>query len=91
MKTKFLIVVIFVFAAMVLAACGGNAKSTPHPGEALVAAKCGECHGMALVDKAKYSRDDWQKTVDRMVLSGMKVTDEELASIVDYLAIRDSK
>lgn len=89
MKAKYLIVVIIVFAATVLAACGGSAE--PHPGEALVAAKCGECHGMALVDKAKYSRDDWQKTVDRMVLSGMKVTDEELASIVDYLAIRDSK
>ncbi len=91
MKIKYLLIVILVIAVFVLAGCKSEAAPTPHPGEALVQSKCSTCHGIAQVNNAKYSRDIWQATVDRMVLSGMEVTDEQKAQIVDYLALRDSK
>ena len=90
MKIKYMFFVILVIAAIVLAGCG-YAEPTPHPGEALVASKCSTCHGIAQVNTAKYSREVWQDTVDRMKLHGLSATDEQIAQMVDYLAIRDSQ
>lgn len=89
MKIKYAFFVVLVIASLVLVGCG-SAAPTPHPGEALVAAKCGTCHGIAQVNNAKYSRGIWESTVERMVLAGMTVTDQEKAQIIDYLAIRDA-
>ena len=92
MKITYTIIIVFVIATMVLVGCGSKEPvvATPHPGQALVQTKCSTCHTIAQVDNAKYSRAMWQETVDRMVLSGMQVTDEQKALIVDYLSLRDA-
>lgn len=93
MKIKYTLFVALVIASMVLVGCGSSepAEPTPHPGEALVNAKCSTCHGLAQVENATYSRGIWETTVDRMVLAGMTISDEDKALIIDYLALRDAE
>lgn len=93
MKTKYTFLVVLVIAAIVLVGCGSPepVAPTPHPGQALVATKCSTCHSIVQVDNAKYSREIWETTVNRMVMAGMQITDEQKASVIDYLAIRDSE
>jgi competence protein ComEA len=47
---------------------------------------CIDCHGMEMIDGQHYSRDDWQETVDQMVRRGAQASDEDVQTIVDYLA-----
>ena len=66
-------------------------------GKAIVEAKCTLCHGVERVVLARYNRDDWQKTVDRMRLfienrpdlqkqfHQEAMTPQETTAMVDYL------
>lgn len=47
---------------------------------------CIDCHGMEMVEGQHYSRDVWQETVDQMVRRGAKASDDDVQTIVDYLA-----
>ena len=91
MKIKYTFLVVLVIVTIVLVGCGSAAEPTPHPGQALVETKCSTCHSIVQVNNAKYSREMWDSTVNRMVMAGMQVTDEQKAQIIDYLAIRDSE
>jgi cytochrome c2 len=91
MEIKYAIVVVLVIATMVLVGCGSAAEPTPHPGQALVETKCSTCHSIVQVNNAKYSREIWDTTVNRMVMAGLQITDEQKAQVIDYLAIRDSQ
>ncbi len=93
MKIKYTFIVVLVIATFVLVGCGSSepAAPTPHPGQALVATKCSTCHSIVQVDNAKYSREMWDSTVNRMVMAGLQITDEQKAQVIDYLAIRDSE
>ncbi len=93
MKFIYSLIIVLLIATFVLAGCGSPepVAPTPHPGQALVQTKCSTCHSIVQVDNAKYSREMWQSTVDRMVMAGMQITDEQNQLIVDYLAIRDAE
>lgn len=93
MKIKYSLFVALVIVSLVLVGCGSSepVAPTPHPGEALVNTKCSTCHGLPQVENAKYSRAIWETTVDRMVLAGMSISDEDKALVVDYLALRDAE
>lgn len=91
MKIKNTFLVVLVIATLVLVGCGSAAEPTPHPGQALVETKCSTCHSIVQVNNAKYSREMWDSTVNRMVMAGMQITDEQKAQVIDYLAIRDSE
>jgi cytochrome c2 len=91
MKIKYTFIVVLVIATIALVGCRSAAEPTPHPGQALVATKCSTCHSIVQVDNAKYSREMWDSTVNRMVMAGMQITDEQKAQVIDYLAIRDSE
>lgn len=59
------------------------------PNRALVAAQCGACHDLQpLLDAsaAGVSRDDWDAALDEMTGYGLKVTPEQRAQILEYLA-----
>jgi hypothetical protein len=69
---------------MGLLACQGKAQSK---GQDLLMDKCVSCHSnqitcMNLGEDLAY----WEKTVERMVHKGMKMTTEEQAVISEYLA-----
>lgn len=87
-KITFILVLIII--AMFIVGCGAaepEPTSTPaiHPGKVLVESRCSTCHGLPQVNNADYSADIWGATIDRMILAGAAVNDEQKALIVDYL------
>ncbi|GAB5603552.1 c-type cytochrome [Thermus sp. FJN-A] len=57
------------------------------PGKELVLAKCQTCHDLGLVTRERLSRERWDAVLNEMVAQGLKVTPEERAAILDYLAV----
>ncbi|GAA6733321.1 c-type cytochrome [Thermus oshimai] len=55
-------------------------------GKDLVLAKCQACHDLGLVARERLSRARWDAVLDEMALQGLKLTPEERAGILDYLA-----
>ncbi len=56
------------------------------PGKDLVLAKCQTCHEIGFVARERLSRERWDAVIDEMVLQGLRLTPEERAAILDYLA-----
>jgi cytochrome c5 len=56
------------------------------PGKNLVESQCASCHGLDQVAQHKDTKDGWSTLVDFMVSRGMAATDEEVKTMVDYLA-----
>ena len=54
--------------------------------EALLQERCTVCHGLRQTEAARYTREQWDDTVTRMVDRGAKLNDEEKAVLIDYLA-----
>jgi Quinohemoprotein amine dehydrogenase A, alpha subunit, haem binding len=86
-----LILSVALVGAVVSGCSGGSGGSTGDQtgaasGEALVNEKCTRCHSLDRIQGARKSPEDWQATVSRMQGNGLKVTDAEKATIVDYLA-----
>lgn len=74
---------------------GGESTSGDAPGDAsemdgdaLVDARCTECHSRVRIDSAVKNRDEWATTVERMRRNGADMTDEERDAIVEYLSTR---
>jgi mono/diheme cytochrome c family protein len=84
---------------LLTAACSTPAAQVPpaeptpsvHQGKELVETRCGTCHGVNMVEASKKDRDGWQTTVDRMVLAGAQLNDEQKVQVVDYLAVTYKK
>jgi cytochrome c5 len=64
----------------------GSAPTMPDDPKSLVELKCSMCHSLDRVWSEDYDRAEWVSTVDRMKRNGLVITDEEYATIVDYLA-----
>ncbi len=90
MKTVLAIVVILIF--LLIVGCGAPATPEPtpvptvHPGKSLVSSRCVGCHPMNRVENAAYDEKGWQLTVDRMVLLGAEIPNDQAPVVVDYLA-----
>ena len=82
-------VVLLLVLGLFLAACGGAEEprqGAERDGKALVEERCTQCHALSTVTGAKYSRDGWQSTVERMIGKGARLNDVEKAAVIDYLA-----
>lgn len=55
------------------------------PGKAELQKLCSQCHELEKSYSLKQDRAGWQHTMDKMVASGMKATDEELSAVLEYL------
>ena len=47
---------------------------------------CGTCHGTDVVFKIRTTKEKWKETVDEMASRGAEGTDEQLDTVIDYLA-----
>jgi competence ComEA-like helix-hairpin-helix protein len=47
---------------------------------------CGTCHGTDVVFKTRTTKEKWKATVDEMASRGADGSDEQLDTIIDYLA-----
>ncbi len=47
---------------------------------------CGSCHGTDVIFKIRTTKEKWKNTVDEMASRGAEGTDEQLDTVIDYLA-----
>lgn len=55
------------------------------PGKAETQKLCSNCHELDKSVSLKQDRAGWQRTVEKMLASGMKASDAEVATVLDYL------
>jgi cytochrome c5 len=73
---------VFVLVVVVgLAACSSSSSQ-----DQLLRERCTACHGLAQVEKAQKTREEWDLTVSRMVGKGAQLSEDEQAALVEYLA-----
>lgn len=47
---------------------------------------CGSCHVLSTIKRYEKSPRQWERTIDRMRLLGVEISDEEKAVLRDYLS-----
>ncbi len=60
--------------------------SADHPGQAVLAAKCGQCHGPGTWQDLRLDRSGWEVVLYSMVGRGALWTEEEIHGMAEYLA-----
>ena len=73
-------------APLLLAALPLHANLPEGPGRQEAEKLCAGCHDMAQSVSLRQDRNGWAGTVMKMVGLGVKGTDDELVTLVDYLA-----
>ena len=87
----------FVALILLLAACS-SAEPTTEPakptdaqaapaldGKTLVAERCVGCHNINRVTSASHTADEWKEIVERMIVKGADLTEQEQQIVLDYL------
>jgi competence protein ComEA len=73
-----------------LLACGTRAAGQDvfpdGPGKDVTVRVCGTCHPPARGASVRLTRAGWQAVIAKMVSLGAKASDEELATVLDYLS-----
>lgn len=93
MRITVFITAILFFSILFLVACTANTPIPPtptpteHPGKALVTSRCATCHAIGVIENARNNQSGWEGTVDRMIINGAKINENQRAQIIDYLAI----
>jgi mono/diheme cytochrome c family protein len=89
---------VLLLSAGLLLACGSETTDTPQAeepetapeekadGEALLQERCTSCHGLDRTTSATKTREEWEKTVTRMVQKGAELNEQEMSILIDYLA-----
>jgi cytochrome c5 len=76
---------------MILAACLSaepvQAQDLPDGiGKNVVMKVCTVCHELTRITSKRWTKEQWNDTVDKMAARGAKASDEEFETIVTYLA-----
>jgi competence ComEA-like helix-hairpin-helix protein len=73
-----------IYLALALAADANGLP--PGKGQAIVQQQCGGCHALKVVTAKRASKQQWSTVVDQMITRGADVPDEDIDTLVDYLA-----
>ena len=58
------------------------------PGKEITERTCANCHSTDVWVKQRHTREKWSSIIDNMVSKGMEASDDDLAVINDYLALK---
>jgi competence protein ComEA len=73
-------------AALFLSAVAAPCQDLPEgPGRELTMKMCKGCHEVARSVSLRQDRDGWNRTMNKMIAFGMKGSQEEIATVLDYL------
>ena len=92
MKRKAAIPLLIALVILIIVSCGPaptpepTLTPTPHPGKALVASRCIACHSLSQFESTTFNERGWQLVIDRMVLLGAQLNEEQVVQVVDYMA-----
>jgi hypothetical protein len=64
----------------------GAVDLPPGPNRELVLNTCQACHGLEMIVESNETREVWNTLLDSMTSYGLKVSPEDRAKILDYLA-----
>jgi competence protein ComEA len=82
MKRLTLIVPVLIFSIVPMV----YAQDLPEgKGKDVLESVCGACHGTDLVASRRATKEGWSYIVDDMVSRGASATNEQIATIIDYL------
>jgi hypothetical protein len=76
---------LILFMGLFAAACGGSGDSGEINGQSLLEDRCTGCHTLSRIKSAEKTREQWERTVDRMVAMGAELNSEERGILLDYL------
>jgi cytochrome c5 len=77
---------IFLTAFLLAAPIRAQDELPAGAGKDLVAKVCTVCHDTARIISKKWTKAEWNDTVDKMAARGAMASDEEFDAIVTYLA-----
>ncbi|MGC9393740.1 MAG: hypothetical protein ACP5J4_02660 [Anaerolineae bacterium] len=95
------LVVLLAMDGVLLGACGGSTPVADTPvattepttedtstidGQALLEARCVDCHDLSRATSARYTQEEWQEIVTRMIEHGAELNADEETALVAYLA-----
>lgn len=84
---RWLAVLVFVTVIGAFAACGqATDGGETLDGQALLEARCTQCHSLDRVRSQSLTQDEWQGVVEDMVAKGANLNAEEQEVLVEYLA-----
>ena len=83
-KLNLLFLIFFMLMVFVVAACSTD-SSAPMEGQSVLERQCVECHNLSRVRSAGQTREEWSRTIDRMIALGAELTSEEREVLLDYL------
>ena len=94
MKRQFILILLMVILIAIVVGCSPAPPPEPtetpvptvHPGKSIVTSRCISCHDIGRVTNYKNDADGWALTVDRMVLLGATLSEEQRDAAVNYLA-----
>jgi len=75
-----------ILTALLLAAPVQAQDLPDGAGKDLVVKVCTVCHDAARIVSKKWTKEQWNDTIDKMAMRGAMATDEEFEAIVNYLA-----
>jgi hypothetical protein len=99
MKIRWIMLGLLIVAMIILTTVGCGSSATPaatptpevHPGKALAEGRCGTCHAFSVIENTKYDHKGWEVSVERMILHGAALDDDQKAQVIDYLAVTYAK
>ncbi|MBI9046707.1 MAG: hypothetical protein JEZ06_19615 [Anaerolineaceae bacterium] len=96
-KIWFLVFTLIIFS--VIAGCSPDAAAdspvvedeseivaSSNEGKELLESRCTECHTLGKVESASKTSEEWQSNVERMVLKGASLNEEEQGILIEYLS-----
>ena len=87
MRNRILVTAGFALAALAAAPRPSSAQQLPDgPGKAEVQKLCGTCHPPERGASVRLTREGWQDVMTRMVGLGLKASDDDLNTVLEYMA-----
>ena len=88
MKKFWMISLLLILLAFLFASCSpaSPASSPDAEGITLLETRCTVCHNLSVIENEKGTAEEWQRTVERMIQKGAKLSADEAAILVQYLA-----
>jgi competence protein ComEA len=81
-----LVVALFAGRAWIISAASVDKPLPDGPGKEETQKLCSRCHDLDKSVSLNQDRAGWQRTIEKMLAFGAKVTDQEFNAVLDYLA-----
>jgi len=82
MRRAFFFIMPFIIIGVVQTISGADSQKDP---KTLFEETCGECHSIDIPKGKRFSRAEWEATVQRMKSNGLSISEKEVNIIIEYL------